>query len=342
MRSGDNSTALTRKQRIEQSANFVDGKFVNAVPTIRHTEGSKLPILYSFVRHRNDRRPKDRLPTMPVDLTAFRSTPGVKAVWLGHSTVLLRSDSLTILIDPVFDNQTALRIGRTDRFQPAPLVRDSLPPIDIILISHDHPDHLEESTVKHLARTGSRFVVPLGVGEILEDWDVWDNQIIELDWWEGVAAGPVELVCTPARHCSGRGLFGVDKTLWSSWVVIGTHARIFYSGDTGFSQHFDDIGERFGPFDLTLMQIGAYDENWPEIHMIPEDAIAAQIALDGRLLLPVHWATFDLALHTWDDPIGRLTRAATKHSVDLVTPMMGVVLNLDSIVATVNWWDGVE
>ena len=330
------------RQRIKQSPNYAGGRFVNEVATNQLEIGSLWSAVTDNVVPGKDQRPSRPLPVMPVDLADLDSTSGLKAIWLGHSTVLIQVEGVHILTDPVFDNSVAHAVGSTPRFQPPPLRRERLPRIDAVLISHDHFDHLEQSTVQYLSPTGTIFVAPLGVGGLLRQWDVPDTQIVELDWWESAILESLEITCTPARHYSGRSLAEVNKTLWASWVIVGLHHRLFYGGDTGFSDHFERIGDRFGPFDLSLLPIGAYDEAWPDIHIGPEEAVVAHQALQGKVLLPVHWGVFDLAAHAWDDPIRRLVRAAASEGVTLVTPRLGEVVSPEQLSSVVHWWENID
>lgn len=327
-----------RLARIEQSPNFVEGRFVNTTPTgtVKQDYWSKL---VAYLSPDPDRAPQQSLPTG--EFIPLNSMPGARITWLGHATVLIQLDSLTILTDPVFDKKLPLLFGSTERFQPPPIARDSLPPIDIILISHDHFDHLEQSSVEYFAASGAMFVVPLGIGAHLESWEIPASQIVELDWWQARKFGNTTITCTPARHLSGRSLLHMDETLWGSFVISNDSTRLFYSGDTGYSRHFEEIGDRLGPFDLTLIQIGAYDEAWPDIHMTSAQAVKAQQDLRGRLLLPVHWGTYDVALHPWKEPIELLTTAAQVESIKVVVPTLGQTVDPFSPPDPIFWWSDI-
>ena len=206
---------------------------------------------------------------------------------------------------------------------------------------HDHYDHLEESTVRFLAKQKTVYVVPLGIGAHLEKWGFPRERIAELDWWEERVVQGVRFVCTPAVHYSGRGLFGGNRTLWASWSVIGPRHRFFHSGDSGFSEHFALIGRRLGPFDLASIKIGAYDYTWEPIHMNPEHAAEAAQALRAETMLPIHWATFNLAIHRWEEPIVRAVAAAKKRGVPLVTPRPGEWVVAGEPFPSTSWWKGV-
>ena len=213
-----------------------------------------------------------------------------------------------------------------------------------MLISHDHYDHLDMATVPHLTRRGSRFFVPLGIGAHLERWGVPAAQVEELEWWQSRSLGPLQIVCTPTRHYSGRGLDNRSSTLWSSWTVVGPQHRFFYSGDTGYGRLFKDIGERFGPFDLAFVKIGAYGpgDAWTDIHMTPEQAVQVSRDVRGRRMFPVHWSTINLAYHDWDEPIRRTRATAERTKVELVTPKLGEMVDADRPFESTRWWETVR
>jgi L-ascorbate metabolism protein UlaG (beta-lactamase superfamily) len=220
---------------------------------------------------------------------------------------------------------------------PAPL--EALPAIDAVIISHDHYDHLDVDTIKQLARTQrAKFFVPLGIGAHLRTWHIPADRIVELDWNEAAQLGELTLVCTPARHFSGRFLTR-NVTLWSSWALIGPRHRAFFGGDTGYTKSFADIGADHGPFDLTLMPVGAYHPGWPDIHMNPEDAVRAhRDVTDAGLLVPIHWATFRLATHPWSEPVDRLVKAAESEGVQVAVPKPGERVQPDTAQTFDPWW----
>jgi len=327
-----------RLERMKNSANFEGGRFVNEVPTSHVNLGEIWWPLKDQLFPGKNQRPARPLQFVRADRAAIDTASGLKAIWLGHSTVLVRIDGVTLLLDPVFDDCARHALGSAERFQPPPLLRDSLPAIDAVIVSHDHYDHLEQSTIESLAPQGVVFFVPLGVGTTLEEWRVPDTQIVELDWWESARIHSLEIICTPAKHFSGRKLSGLNKSLWASWTVVGSQHRVFYGGDTGYSDHFERLGERYGPFDLTIIPIGAYDEAWPDIHLRPEEAVSAHRALRGDKMLPVHWGTFDLAAHPWDEPIDRLVEAAAEEGIEVLTPRPGEIVDPDQVIFSDRWW----
>lgn len=334
-----------RLKRIEASPNFRDGEFVNTLPTNLVEPGTNWELTWEFLFGDQIRTPPGEIPIISwagEDLSAPAST-ALRAAWLGHASVMVEMDGMRILIDPVF-SERASPFGWVGpvRFHPTPIELESLPPIDLVLISHNHYDHLDMETVKFLAGRESRFLVGLGIGAHLEYWGVPLDQIEELDWGEETNLGPIRIVSNPARHYANRGVFDTNENLWTSWSILGAHSRVYYSGDTGYSPHFADIGQKYGPFDLTIIKIGAYHLHWQEIHMTPEKAIDAHIALKGRRMLPVHWGTFNMAHHDWDEPIRRAVADAQAKGVEMVSPKVGEWVTAGSSFKSDPWWEGVQ
>jgi len=334
-----------RVVRAGSSKMYHDGRFENIPPVPMIAAGGYIPMLRRTLFGNDTRIPPGPIPLMRLNRVDFTSppAPGLRAIWFGHASVLVEIDGLRIFTDPVFSGKVSpfQDIGPVRFFNP-PMALVDLPPIDAVVISHDHYDHLDMKTIKFLASRGTVFFVPLGIGAHLEKWGVRPQKIVELDWWQSGHIGSVEFVCTPAVHYSGRGPLSRNSTLWSSWVVVGPHHRFFHSGDSGFSGHFQEIGNRFGPLDLTLIKIGAYDWTWEGIHMNPEKAVAAHQALRGRRMLPIHWGTFNLAIHAWDEPIRRAQDEAIKEKVDLVTPVPGQIMDADKPFISKMWWEDVR
>ena len=281
------------------------------------------------------------------DAAVFAEAPsgGFRVTWLGHSTTLIEIDGYRVLTDPVWSRRASpSSLAGPARFHAPPLPLEDLPELDAITISHDHYDHLDMPTIRALARTGARFFVPLGVGAHLEAWGVPDGRITELDWWEEATLedGGLRLAAVPAQHYSGRGLGGVNATLWASWVLTGPRHRVYAGCDSGLFPGFAEIGTRYGPFDLTLLPIGQYGPTWPDIHSLPEEAVDAHRALRGRLLLPVHWGTFNLAFHDWREPGERLVARAGDTGTPLLLPRPGETLaipeDFDPASASRPWW----
>jgi L-ascorbate metabolism protein UlaG (beta-lactamase superfamily) len=265
---------------------------------------------------------------------------GVRVTWLGHSSMLVELDGLRVLTDPIWSERASpLSFMGPKRFHAPPLPLSELPRIDAVVISHDHYDHLDHATVVALAEKGIPFVVPLGIGSHLSYWGVPSNQIFELDWWQKkVFKNGLTLVSTPARHFSGRSGMHQDVTLWSSWAILGPEHRAFFSGDTAMHPDFLKVGERYGPFDVTLMENGAYNQKWADFHMGPEQAVQAHRMVRGRLLIPIHWGTFKLARHSWVEPAERISAAAEKAGVTVAIPRPGQMVEAPDIPALAKWW----
>jgi L-ascorbate metabolism protein UlaG (beta-lactamase superfamily) len=317
--------------QIQRSPNYRRDQFVNQHSVNRPGGTVALSHGWDYFMRRSRRVPSEPLPVATPDLSEFESIDGLAAIWLGHATVLVRLDGVTLLIDPVFEKSIPMSMGimSTNRFHRCPIALEGLPDIDAVIISHDHYDHLEMTAAQTLAKRGATFFVPLGVGAHLERWGVDDSLIYELDWYGQAMIDKVTLVCLPAQHSSGRTLRSINSTLWSSWAMGGMSQRVYYGGDTGYSDHFEHIGKQFGPFDLTVLPIGAYDDAWPDVHLTPEQAVTAHTDLQGRRLLPVHWGTFDLALHRWDEPLERLKAAVGERQVNAVFTEPGTLIAVD-------------
>ena len=255
-----------------------------------------------FSAERASPAPTAAMPLRKLDAHTLPRGEDDAIVRLGHSSMLIQLDGQTLLIDPVFSERASpVQWAGPKRFHPVPVEMDALPRIAAVIISHDHYDHLDKATIQALTPKVDRFVVPLKVGAHLRDWGVPAAAITELDWWQDTTVGPIRLTATPAQHFSGRGLFDKDHTLWASWVIAGTRSKLFFSGDSGYFGGFKTIGDRFGPFDVTMIETGAYNPLWSEIHMLPEQSVQAHRDLRGKAMLPIHNSTFDLALHDWHE-----------------------------------------
>jgi L-ascorbate metabolism protein UlaG (beta-lactamase superfamily) len=307
------------------SPNYRDGVFHNVEPaaTLRLDAEENRLVLFDLLSSRSASRPAAPVPL--ADQQDVTGSEPLAVTWLGHSTALLELDGYRVLTDPIWsDRCSPSRTVGPQRLHPVPAPLEALPALDAVLISHDHYDHLDMDTVLALARTQrAPFVVPLGVGAHLLQWRIPSERIVELDWHEHTRIGELRLECTPARHFSGRFL-SRNTTLWSSWAIIGPQHRVYFGGDTGYSRSFERIGADHGPFDLTLMPVGAYNTSWPDIHMNPEEAVRAhRDVTDAGLLVPIHWGTFRLAPHPWAEPIERLLVAADGAGVDVAVPKPG-------------------
>ncbi|MGR5076173.1 MBL fold metallo-hydrolase [Photobacterium swingsii] len=334
-----------RQERIAQSPQFKDGKVISNIVKV-DTDQSMAKLMWRFFAERSQMKPAKALPYHAVD-TAALATPSdaLRVTWLGHSSLFVEVDRTRILIDPVFDYAApAAFAGLFKRNVEAPVAREDLPLPDVIVISHDHYDHLEESTARYFADQGVRFLVPLGVGRHLEGWGIDPNLIDELDWWEHKEINSVTLTAAPANHNSGRGLFDTNKTLWASWAIQADSGSVFYSGDTAYGGHFTEIGERLGPFDLSFIEVAANvkdGEGYPVEgwgHMQASHTMQAHLDVRAEKLFPVHWSTYELFLHRWDEPVNDLIEEANTHGATLVTPMVGDSLDFSQAITTDYWW----
>ncbi|HSX34551.1 MAG TPA: MBL fold metallo-hydrolase, partial [Candidatus Saccharimonadales bacterium] len=292
------------------SANFKKRIFVNQITTpMDMSPRDMVSMLRETMRRGTLRRPVKMLTPEKVRLDAFLAAKEPQLVWLGHSASLIRLEGKTLLLDPMLSKAASpVQFAGPKRFSKPPISAEELPHIDAVLISHDHYDHLDYETIKKLRAKTTKFFVPLGVAAHLQRWGVQTSQIVELDWWDSAPFEGLTLACTPARHFSGRGLNDRFKTLWCSWVIEspGTKTKLFFSGDTGYGPHFKQIGKKYGPFDLTLLECGQYDKRWANIHMQPEQTFTAFQDLRGKRLMPLHWGAFSLALHSWVDSVERV------------------------------------
>lgn len=330
-----------RLERIKNSVNYKDGKFQNRhhTPTLSEN-GSYVKVFVDFLSKGIDREPVKELPSVKTDLkTSSDDKPSL--VWFGHSTFLIQVNGKRILSDPIFSNRPSPVQYAGSKSYPGTRVYtvSDLPAIDAVVITHDHYDHLDYNTILQLKDRAQLFCVPLGVGEHLVRWGIDENKIIEFDWWqtENILPG-IELTATPARHFSGRG-FSRDKTLWASYVLKTNNHNIFIGGDSGYDDGFKIIGEKYGPFDIAMLECGQYNEQWPSIHMMPEQTVQASIDLKAKVLMPVHWGKFTLSLHPWKEPIQRATKEAERLNVKITTPLIGERFSFtENLLPKSEWW----
>lgn len=337
-------------ERLKRSSNFSadDETFINPIQTGNGFQSSPLEMV-SRMWSSPDATPPDRIPVVPQPEGAYEATKpeGVRITWVGHATVLVEIDGFRILTDPIWSERCSpFSFAGPKRFHKPGIPLHKLPKLDAVIISHDHYDHLDEPTIHELAKRETPFYVPLGVGSHFSRWDI--KGVKELDWWDQVEltndkGQTLKLGPTPARHFSGRSITDRNHTQWASWAIIGPKSRVYFGGDTGYFPGFKEIGERLGPFDLTIMPIGAYDRAWSQIHLNPEEAVQAHKDVKGKVMMPIHWGTFDLALHTWRDPMLRLTKAARIEDVAFISPLPGELVEIGALTeATSNapktWW----
>jgi L-ascorbate metabolism protein UlaG (beta-lactamase superfamily) len=286
-----------------------------------------------------DTVPRQPIPVHPLSQADLLAAPDHSLFRLGHSTVLLKLHGQFWLTDPVFSERASpVQWAGPQRFHAPPITIAELPPITGVILSHDHYDHLDYAAVMELAAKTEHFIAPLGVGDTLVKWGIPAEKVRQLAWWESTRVAGLQLSATPAQHFSGRGMFDRNQTLWASWVIDSGESRIFFSGDTGYFDGFKEIGERFGPFDLAMVETGAYDPQWPDVHMQPEESLQAHIDVRGKVMLPIHNGTFDLSLHAWSDPFERITALAAERRLPLATPEIGRRLDLRAPVNGDQWW----
>jgi len=316
-------------------------KFVNLIPTEAAGFSKMIPILREYIGNKAETTPLKPMGPFRTDVSVYKKDPesGLRITWIGHSSLLIEIDGRRILTDPVWSERASfLSFIGPKRFFDAPLALSDLPPLDAVLISHDHYDHLDKETIKFFASSTIPFFCSLGVRQYLEDWGINANYISEMDWGDSVMIAPdIILTPTPARHFSGRGLFHRDETLWSSFVIKGSRHNIFFGADSGWFPGFKDIGDTFGPFDLTMLEIGAYGKYWPDIHMGPDHAANAHLALKGKLMMPIHWGTFNLSTHAWFEPIEKLEEFAGEKKIKLFVPEPGKPTEVTGPLNS-EWW----
>ncbi len=339
------TSAELDNQSSESRHHNAKGGFVNTAADFSD-DTAIMPLLMRYVTEKRvDATPEQQPPLVELTTEQLHSLPRDRdlVIRLGHSSIFMQLDGKRWLIDPVFSERASpFSFIGPKRFHPTPIALDSLPRIDGVIISHDHYDHLDEKTIKYLAASTSHFIVPLGVDKHLLKWGVSADKIQALDWWQSFSLGNTMITATPTQHFSGRGLFDKNDTLWASYVIESNRNKLYFSGDSGYFDGFREIGERFGPFTLTMIETGAYDKDWPTIHMTPEQSIQAHIDLKGRHMMPIHNGTFDLAFHSWYEPLERIVELANSADVSIVTPVMGQALDIDDKIqlATTNtlWW----
>ena len=334
------STACSHQRQFEQSAQFGDGQFHNPVKPKQPSGREILSLWWQFMFKDTAKTvPPSPLDVVPLTRKELEQAPEGSIYRLGHSTVLMRMAGGWWLTDPVFSQRASpVQWAGPKRFIPTPLALTDLPPLSAVILSHDHFDHLDRESIIALSSMAEVFLTPLGVGDYLVGWGIPAHKVRQLDWWESTQVGEVSFTATPAQHFSGRSLFASNPTLWASWVIKTPEHRIFFSGDTGYFAGFAEIGRRHGPFDITLLEAGAYDKKWEGVHMLPEQTIQAHRDLRGEWLLPIHNATFDLAFHAWDEPLERILSLAAQQDVRLTMPRIGEAIQLGQLQSAKPWW----
>ncbi|RIX51542.1 hypothetical protein D3P08_16690 [Paenibacillus nanensis] len=331
-----------RRKQFETLPHYKGGRFHYPVPTKMNTSIKDMfPVAWEFIKGSPSRKAPSLLPMVELTREDFKRPSDPRVIWFGHSAALLQMSGLTILFDPMFGiaPSPVPFIGGKRFGGKLPMKLEDLPQIDYVILSHDHYDHLDYSSVRALKGKVGHFFVPLGVSVHLIRWGVEPERITEMDWWEERDLNGLKLACTPSRHFSGRGTGDRDSTLWCSWVLHGHSARVYFCGDSGYGPHFKEIGERYGPFDLTMMECGQYDERWAAIHMLPEQTVQAHKDVKGDVLIPIHWGGFTLALHDWNDPPERAAKEAERRGVRMATPLIGESVTIGgSTIPKSKWW----
>ena len=334
--------SASSKVHYPTSPQYNGKKFVNPTGSFEISVGEYISLIKSYLfEKRVAPTPQQAVPLKQLSKAALieNNQSGTALYRLGHSSLLLAVDGEFWLIDPVFSERVSpVSWAGPKRFHPTPINLSELPPIKGVVISHDHYDHLDEPTISALAEQAEYFVVPLGIGRYLKKWQVGAEKIQELDWWQSFETPKLTFTATPSQHFSGRGLTDRDQTLWASWVIKTAQQNIYFSGDTGYFDGFKTIGERLGPFDLAILENGAYNKLWPNIHMQPEDTMQAYLDLGAKALMPVHNSTFDLSLHPWFEPLQRIQALAATHQVKVITPIIGQQVKLPLQQDYDYWW----
>ena len=328
-----------RLARAQQSSQWHDGQFKD--PQAIWIDTGRAMRHFIFGKPEPAATPDAPVPVVHTTAAAFANAPqsGLRVTWFGHSSTLLEIDGSKILIDPFWGERASpFAWAGPKRWYAPPIALADMPPIDVVLISHDHYDHLDYPSIVAMRSWHNMFVVPLGVGAHLSRWGIPKERIIELDWWQSTRQGNIELVATPARHSSGRLSPNSDHTLWAGFAIIGDQHRAWYSGDTSYHRDLANIGARLGPFDVTLIEAGQYDADWADNHLGPELAVQAHVQVRGRTMIPVHWALIKLAQHTWTEPVERVRVAARCHGVEVLMPRPGESIEPTQHQAIPQWW----
>lgn len=331
-----------QKQAFSRLENFNKGTFVNRRNVPEKLSFSKfLDLGYTyFTTQVENGSPSSPIKPIILDSESLNNFKGTRLFWFGHSAFLVQHQGKNILLDPMFGKVPApLDFLGGKRFsEKLPIRPEDLPDIDYVLFSHDHYDHLDYGSVIQLKDKVKWFLTPLGMVNHLLRWGVAAEKIIELNWWEAQQLEGFNFVCTPAQHFSGRKFSNSQQTLWSSWVIQSDTLNLYFSGDSGYDNHFKAIGEEYGPFDLALIECGQYNTMWPDVHLFPEETVQAGMDLQAQKIIPIHWGAFKLALHAWNEPVKRALTAAEKKQVKIEVPKIGQEITLDTIPTAVEPW----
>ncbi|NLR91437.1 MBL fold metallo-hydrolase [Flammeovirga agarivorans] len=329
-----------------ETGHYQDGIFINDEEIIMEYNCHSITAMLKETMNPDPNvAPHQNIDVLKMDPQSIGTLPDSlpRITWLGHSSFLIEIDGKKGLIDPVFGQYAAPHpwLGRARFNKEMPITIDDLSNIDFVIISHDHYDHLDYESIDELKEKVNHFYVPLGVGNHLRRWEISDDKISEMDWWQEAKYKDLKIVLTPSRHMSGRGLSDQSATLWGSWVIQSQNTNIYFSGDGGYGKHFKEIGEKYGPFDVGLMECGQYNELWRDVHMMPEESVTAAQDIQAKLIVPIHWGSFALATHSWTDPVERIVKAAKKENMPIATPKIGQSILIDGELKTdyTHWWE---
>ena len=327
------------------TGHYMDGIFINDEEIVMEINCHSITAMFKEIMNPDPNvAPDKNIDVEKIDPKTLGNHPDslTRITWLGHSSFLIEISGKKILIDPIFSQYAAPHplLGRARFNREMPIAISDLSEVDAVIISHDHYDHLDYPSIKELKDKVSHFYVPLGVGNHLRKWKISGDKISEMDWWQETMFDDLKIVFTPSRHMSGRGLTDQSATLWGSWILQSDSANIYFSGDGGYGEHFKEIGEKYGPFDVGLMECGQYNEQWKDVHMMPEESVVAAQDVKAKLIMPIHWGAFALATHSWTDPVERIVAAAQKMNVPVATPRIGEQIELVKPLKRVypKWW----
>lgn len=325
----------------DTTTNRYPAKFVNSDPAFK-AEDNILEIVKAYFKvERLNPTPTFELPVHAMTAEQLLEEKEDVVYRMGHSSMLMKLGGQLVMTDPVFsDRASPVQFMGPKRFHKTPISLEALPDIDVVVISHDHYDHLDKDSVKKLSDKVSLFLVPLKVGQVMQNWGVPADKIVELDWWESHYFNGINYTFTPTQHFSGRGIRDRDSTLWGSWVITAKQANVFFSGDSGYFDGFREIGDKYGPFDLTMVETGAYNTLWSNIHMFPEQSVQAHIDLKGKVMMPIHNSTFDLAMHDWHEPMEQAKKISEERDVSLSVPEIGQRMEIRNPTPVNEWWKG--
>ena len=334
---GGRASREDKEDYAARAENYRDGKFYNDgdFQIMRETERKDDKVISS-----KGVKPEGEIPTVTPEYGQPLSEEEIRVTWFGHSSMLLQMHGMNILIDPIFSERSSpVAFAGAKRFSTTPVTVEDLPHIDILVLSHDHYDHMDYKTIKKLDEKVDRYIVPLGVENHLERWQVDTGKIRNMAWWEETEINGLTIGCTPVRHYSGRSLDDQFATLWASWVFRDGNHQVYESGDSGYGEQFEQVHDRYGDFDFVLIDCAQYDVTWPEVHMFPEEAVTAVDILGADIAMPIHWGAFSLAYHAWDDSVERFVAAGEETGLQIVTPKIGETVKLNELEDFMErWW----